>query len=418
MRVWVFPGQGSQRAGMGAELFDRFPELVATADDVLGRSVRELCLSGPEGELADTRWAQPAIFVVNALAHRAVSEREPPPDYLAGHSLGEYNALLAAECFDFATGLRLVRRRGELMGEAAGGGMAAVVGLDPDEVTALLHRCGVADRVQVANENSVTQVVVSGEAEAIRLVRHAVRELPGKRCVPLAVSAAFHSRYMADAARRFGEHLAGVVFRDPAVPVIANATAAPYPVGGVAALLARQIDSPVLWRRSMRELIRRGVTEAREVGDARVLTPLWQAAVAEGPEPDGAAAADGPGPNGAELAEGPAPNGAAVGRSGWDAVVVGGSAPAAPAPAAPAANGRAQPEREVDPDAAALGSARFRRPTACGTPTSPVRCSVGSRRSSWSPASGRPGCWATSGPADSIWPRSNAPCCGSPARRA
>lgn len=283
MRAWIFPGQGSQRTGMGAELFGRFPDQVAIADEVLGLSVRELCLDDPDGRLSDTRWAQPAIFVVNALAHRAAAELEPPPDYLAGHSLGEYNALLAAGCFDFATGLRLVRRRGELMAEAGGGGMLAIVGLDADEVAALLRRCGVADRVEVANHNSATQVVVSGVSETLPLVREAVRELPGARCMPLNVSAAFHSRHMAGAARRFGEYLTGMVFRDPDVPVIANATAAPYPAGEVAALLTRQIDGPVRWRQSMRELIRRGVTEVREVGAADVLGPLWRAALAEGP---------------------------------------------------------------------------------------------------------------------------------------
>ncbi|MEU4447803.1 ACP S-malonyltransferase [Actinosynnema sp. NPDC050801] len=282
MRAWTFPGQGSQRKGMGAELFDRFPDEVAVADDVLGLSVRELCLEDPRRGLADTRWAQPAIFVVNALAHRALADSEPAPDYLAGHSLGEYNALLAAGCFDFATGLRLVRRRAELMAEAVGGGMAALVGLDPDEVTAVLRRSGLDDRVEIANENSATQVVVSGDAEAVVAVRRAVRELPGARCLPLNVSGAFHSRHMAEAARRFGDHLAGVEFRDPVVPVIANATAEPYPAGGVARLLARQVDSRVLWRRSMRELVRRGVTEVREVGGTTVLDPFWRSALEEG----------------------------------------------------------------------------------------------------------------------------------------
>ncbi|GAB2993374.1 ACP S-malonyltransferase [Saccharothrix stipae] len=372
MRAWTFPGQGSQRKGMGAELFERFPEEVSVADDVLGLSVRELCLEDPRRGLADTRWAQPAIFVVNALAYRALADREPAPDYLAGHSLGEYNALLAAGCFDFATGLRLVRRRAELMAEAVGGGMAAVVGLDPDEVAAVLRRSGLDDRVEIANENSATQVVVSGEAEAVAAVRRAVREVPGARCLPLNVSGAFHSRHMAAAARRFGDHLAGVEFRDPVVPVIANATAEPYPAGGVARLLARQVDSRVLWRRSMRELIRRGVTEVREVGGTTVLDPFWRSALAEGAitAPTSRATGDaGTRGNGAALGSGAGGNEALV--TGQPVATVLPGVPGRPGvPDAAGMPGAADSSDlagvpgslacDTDPGAAALGSARFR----------------------------------------------------------
>ncbi|MER6452974.1 ACP S-malonyltransferase, partial [Streptomyces sp900105245] len=280
MRAWLFAGQGAQRAGMGERLFDRFPEYVAIADRVLGEPVRALCLDDPDGRLNRTRWTQPALYVVNALACAEALAEGPAPDFLAGHSLGEYNALLAAGCFDFETGLRIVKRRGELMGEADGGAMLAVLGLPPDGVRALLDRCGATD-VDLANLNTATQVVVSGPAEAVKAVQTEVRATAGARCVPLATSGAFHSRHMRPAQERFGAFLDTVEFRPPRIPVIANVTARPHPPDGVADLLARQIAAPVRWHESLRELIRRGVTETREFGPRPMLRPMWDSVAAE-----------------------------------------------------------------------------------------------------------------------------------------
>ncbi|WP_333752465.1 ACP S-malonyltransferase [Streptomyces sp. IBSBF 2394] len=280
MRAWLFAGQGAQRVGMGQELFDRFPEYVAAADRVLGESVRDLCLDDPDGRLNRTRWTQPALYVVNALACAQALAEGPAPDVLAGHSLGEYNALLAAGCFDFETGLRIVCRRGELMGEADGGAMLAVVGLSPEAVRALLDRSGAAD-VDLANLNTATQVVVSGPAESVKSLRAAVRATPGARCVPLATSGAFHSRHMRPAQERFAAFLDTVGFRPPRIPVIANVTGRPYPAYGVADLLARQIAAPVRWHETLRELIRRGVTEADEFGPRPMLRQMWESVRAE-----------------------------------------------------------------------------------------------------------------------------------------
>src|SRR5260370_26635306 len=144
-QAWVFPGQGSQRKGMGKDLFRRFPGIVATADDVLGYSVEELCQADPGGRLRQTQYAQPALYVVNAMAYLARTGAGGSPAFLAGHSLGEYCALFAAGCFDFATGLRLVRRRGELMAAASGGGMAAVIGLATHRLAGLLAENGAAE---------------------------------------------------------------------------------------------------------------------------------------------------------------------------------------------------------------------------------------------------------------------------------
>lgn len=275
--VWAFPGQGAQRVGMGADVLDRYPGLVREADEILGYSLREVCLKGAEPGLKDTRSVQPALFVVSALGFLARLEDHPAPDFLAGHSLGEYDALFAAGCFDFATGVRLVRRRGELMGRAGGGGMLAVLGTDPDRIHEVLQRAGIDD-VDAANRNSASQVVLAGPQDSLRAAARALRTDASVRCVPLQVSAPFHSRYMARAAAEYDSFLAGIDFADPRVPVIANVTARPYPPGAIRELLARQVAAPVCWWESMSLLLDRGVTEFVEIGPGRTLTGLWEAA--------------------------------------------------------------------------------------------------------------------------------------------
>ncbi|WP_354596427.1 ACP S-malonyltransferase [Streptomyces sp. JL1001] len=281
--VWAFPGQGAQRVGMGAEVLDRYPDLVRQADEILGYPVREVCLRGAEPGLTDTRSVQPALFVVNALSWLARREEGPAPDYLAGHSLGEYDALFAAGCFDFATGVRLTRRRGELMGRAGGGGMLAVVGADPDHLAEVLERGGI-DGVDLANRNSAGQVVLAGPRPSLDRAAGAVKAAGLGRCVPLQVSAPFHSRYMAAAAAEYDTFLAGFDFADPRIPVVSNVTALPYPPGRVRELLFRQVTSPVRWWESMSHLLAEGVTQFAEVGPGRVLTGLWTA-VREQPAP-------------------------------------------------------------------------------------------------------------------------------------
>ncbi len=276
--AWVIPGQGAQRVGMGAELFARFSQETAIADRELGWSVAQLCTSDEDGRLHRTQYLQPALFVVGALSCLARwDDGEPEPEVLAGHSLGEYVALFAAGSFDLATGVRLVRRRGELMGRAEGGGMAAVVGPDVSRVSDVLARYGLDD-LDVANHNAHNQVVLSGPAASLQAAAKVLREERAGRCVPLAVSAPFHSRYMAPAAEEFARFLAGFALRDPQIPVIANVTAAPYTPGGVADLLARQVRSSVRWADSMRLLLENGVQDVVEVGPGNVLRGLWAAA--------------------------------------------------------------------------------------------------------------------------------------------
>ena len=252
MNVLLFPGQGAQYRGMGSDLFPAYPELAEAASHILGYSIVDLCLRDPHDQLRLTQYTQPAVYVANALAYYRWQEAGVRPDALAGHSLGEYSALLAAGCFDFPTGLRLVQKRGQLMGEAGGGGMAAVLGMRAEALQALL-RDSALDDIDLANLNSPTQSVIAGRASAIAAAEKLL-SARGVRCVVLNVSAPFHSRYMQGAQRAFADFLRGFTFADTRIPVIANVTARPYAPGQVASLLAQQIASPVLWTDSIHYL--------------------------------------------------------------------------------------------------------------------------------------------------------------------
>ena len=270
----LFPGQGSQSKGMGAGLFERFADWTAIADRVLGYSIRELCIDDPGGQLVQTAFTQPALFVVNAMSYRARMESgAEAPRYAAGHSLGEYNALHAAGVFDFETGLRFVRERGALMGRVGGGGMAAVIGIPPAKIADVLNASDAGRRLDVANFNSQEQTVIAGPKEDLAAVK-ADFQAAGARYIPLKVSAPFHSRYMRDAEREFGAVLETGTFQPPSITVIANVTAKPYEADKLRETLASQIGHSVCWLDSMRYLIQQGVTAFEEVGPGNVLTKL------------------------------------------------------------------------------------------------------------------------------------------------
>lgn len=274
MKAVVFPGQGSQSRRMGEDLFARFPELTAQADEILGYAVATLCSEDPDHQLDQTQFTQPALFVVNALTYLARRQAGGGvPDYFAGHSLGEYNALWAAGAFDFATGLRLVRERSRLMAAATGGAMAATVGLTGDAVRDVLADHGLGE-IDVANENSPEQLILSGPRELIDSAEAVFRAAGARAYLPLRVSGAFHSRYMQPARREFERILAGYEFRPLEVPVVANVTGRPYTMDSVPEMLTEQLVRPVLWERGIRHLIAAGVTSFEEVGPGNVLTGL------------------------------------------------------------------------------------------------------------------------------------------------
>lgn len=280
MKVFMFPGQGSQARGMGGALFDEFEALTAKADSVLGYSIKELCLEDPRNELGQTQFTQPALFVVNALSYlKKVTEHDRPPDFVAGHSLGEFNALLAAECFDFETGLRLVRMRGELMSRVSNGGMAAILNASKEEIETILKRNGLRN-IDLANYNTPSQIVISGLMDEITQAQ-SLFQVGTMLYYPLVTSGAFHSRFMRDAMEEFGQYVRTFKFAAPKIPVVANVTARPYQPGKIADGLSRQIANTVRWCESIQYLMalaeHRGETAVfEEVGYGDVLTRIFQ----------------------------------------------------------------------------------------------------------------------------------------------
>jgi malonyl CoA-acyl carrier protein transacylase len=277
MTVYMFPGQGSQRKGMGRGLFEEFPDITARASEILGYSVEKLCRENPNQLLNETQYTQPAVYVVNALHYmRSVQETGTVPDYAAGHSLGEYNALHAAGVFDFETGLKLVKKRGEAMGRIEGGAMAAVTGMNRTQVLRVLEDSGLTD-VEVANDNAPTQVVVSGPRPAIVAAQSIFENRPGGvGYTQLKTSGAFHSKYMAEAQRQFAAYLQGSDFRfaEPSFPVIANIDAKPYDRSRIETNLIEQITQPVRWTDTILLLTETGQQEFTEIGTGRILTAL------------------------------------------------------------------------------------------------------------------------------------------------
>lgn len=272
--VFMFPGQGSQSVGMGGDHFGRYPDLVAEADAILGYSIRELCMENPDGMLERTDYTQPALYTVDVLSYLAkVQDEKIRPDFVIGHSLGEYPALYAAGAFDFATGLKLVQKRGALMNAAAGGGMAAILGMDGDAVASALAELG-AGSIDVANFNTPGQIVISGPRDDIEVFAPKMKEKGAKRAVILPVSGAFHSRYMKAAAEEFEAFLRGFSFGKLSIPCIANCSAQAYTDASIASNLVRQIYSSVRWVETVRSLREQGADNFVEVGPGTVLSGL------------------------------------------------------------------------------------------------------------------------------------------------
>lgn len=280
MLAYMFPGQGAQFRGMGKGLFDTVPlfnDCEYEVNRISGFSIRELCVNGPDSSLRKTEITQPCLFVVNALYFESERQEGREPKFVMGHSLGEYNALLAAGVFDFLTGLRLVTERGRLMSLAKNGTMAAVIGLDVERIREMLLLPG-HEEVDLANLNTPNQTIISGPAAAIQNACKALERSGASSVIPLQVGGAFHSRYMLDAADEFGNFLEQFEFSPPKITVMANATGKPYSNSegsrGIRELLKRQIASPVLWSECVTRLRHQGVTEFKEVGPSRILTRM------------------------------------------------------------------------------------------------------------------------------------------------
>lgn len=282
--AWVFPGQGSQFVGMGKELAEAFPEVMAKfdeANDILGFDLKRLCFEGPEDQLSRTENTQPVLLTVScALLELVKQHANLQPMFVAGHSLGEYSALVAAGAMDFASALKTVRIRGQLMEEAvpAGqGGMAAIIGLDSATVADLCAQVesGGTGHVVPATLNAPDQTVVAGEKKAVEAVVVKATEAGAKRAVHLNVSGPFHSKLLTEAGRKLGESLEDVDVQVPQIPVIANVTARPVTSPDeIRQALIDQVSSPVRWVESVEYMIEQGVDTFLEIGPGRVLSGL------------------------------------------------------------------------------------------------------------------------------------------------
>jgi [acyl-carrier-protein] S-malonyltransferase len=281
MKVFVFPGQGSQFVGMGKELAGRYPVARSTfeeADDMLGFKLSRLCFDGPEKELGLTENTQPAILATSIAILRVLQTTGRDPDLVAGHSLGEYSAVVCAGGMDFGEALRVVRERGRLMQEAVPvgqGGMAAIFGLDEEQVLEICEEEARSEVVTPANLNGAGQIVIAGHVEAVQRVTHLADRRGARRVVLLPVSAPFHCRLMMPAQKQLKKILSKVRFKDLQYPLVNNVDAeviqsAPAVRDG----LIRQVSSPVRWEACVREMISRGATSVHEIGPGRVLTGM------------------------------------------------------------------------------------------------------------------------------------------------
>jgi len=276
--AYVFPGQGSQWVGMGRDLYSSSPqarEVFEEADSTLGFLLSRLCFEGPEEILRQTINAQPAMLAVSIAYLRASPElQDRTPTFVAGHSLGEYTALVAAQVLAFSDALCLARERGRLMqeaGEKAAGGMVAIIGLEEASVNDICQPAG----TQIANVNCPGQIVISGSAQALDQAVELAKAKGAQRTIPLQVSGAFHSPLMQPAAEGMSQAVSRATFHDPIVPVIANTTAQPITSAkAVKAELLNQLCHCVRWQRSIEYMIEEGVSTFVEIGPGQVLTGL------------------------------------------------------------------------------------------------------------------------------------------------
>ncbi|HEY6305202.1 MAG TPA: ACP S-malonyltransferase [Candidatus Angelobacter sp.] len=281
--AFLFPGQGSQAAGMGKELAALYQvarQTLEEADDALGFALSQLCFEGPDDKLKMTEITQPAILAMSTAAARVLAEKGIVPQFVAGHSLGEYSAHVAAGTLDFADAVRAVRSRGQYMQEAvpAGqGAMAAVLGMALDQLQQVCVDAAQGEVVSPANINSPDQIVISGSAKAVERAAELAKQRGAKRAIMLPVSAPFHCALMQPAQARLAKDLAALPFSNPKMPVVANIDAAAKTEAGASRdALVRQVTGAVRWVDCVRKLIAMGATTFVEVGPGKVLTGLMR----------------------------------------------------------------------------------------------------------------------------------------------
>ena len=279
--AWLFPGQASQKVGMGKDLFDQTElgkQYFNQANDIMGCDIQSIIFDGPEDTLKQTQFTQPSIYIVSVILGELLKEKGYSPNAVAGHSLGEYSALAVADAFDFETGLSLVKVRAESMaraGEVQQGTMAAIVGLDDETVTNLCENYSGDGVVVAANFNSAGQVVISGSPDAVHAVIESAKESGARMAVELNVSGAFHSPLMTPAREALAEMLNSLEISDVLFPVFTNVDAKPVTKGNdIKDSLIRQLENPVLWTKSILSMKDTGIESFIEVGPGKVLQGL------------------------------------------------------------------------------------------------------------------------------------------------